>query len=240
VDAFCYEESLLALNHPAVEPDELEVEYFQRIDDAGKAAFAALTKNDRTKISHSERCDVARFLMSLQARLPENVKKLRDGADYHAKGLNTDIRIQSEMLKLGISETPSELFERLQNTTLSDRSMSIILRLTDNTKVGNSLINSLWEIVEVAPIDGQFVLSDRPLYRSESFDHPSCIWALPLRPNLIFLCTPDPAVMAQFRKMPKRKLVKMANYSALENTRKYVFTAQIGNFDWISKRLRPS
>ena len=189
--AFCYESDLLMFAHHKEGTDVLERKFFGDVDTRGALARERLLTDGRRSLNHEERCDFARFLLSLEARRPPIVRRLRDGSWNLADAIDNDPDIRREMKEQGLSSAPSE-FLKERGFSFADRALSNIQGLVDNQRVGDRLIDMQWRVVRLGPHDGTFVLSDRPLVRLNGYEHRDAAWFLPLSPRSAFYAVNGP------------------------------------------------
>ncbi len=231
--AFCHEIDLLTLEHHEKGRDVLECEYFGDVDSKGALARDRLVTDGPESLTHDERCDFARLLLSLEARRPPNVRRLRDGASYLAKEVDIDPDIQRTMEQLGLSGTASEFLTE-QGFSFEDRALSAIQKLVDNPQVGGTLINMRWRVKHLGPDDSTLVLSDRPLVRLKGYDHPDARWFLPLDPNSAFCAVNDPR---ELDKTPPHRFASLLNAVSAIQAEKYVFCVDHAHQQWLTSSL---
>ena len=232
--AFCFEIDLLAVNHHEGGRDVLERKFFGDIDTRGAIARDRLLTDGPTSLDNDRRCDFARLLLSLEARRPAVVDRLRDyGARYLTEAVDQDSEILREMETEGITVTPSEFLQQ-QGFSFEDRALSSIQQLIDNPRVGGKLINLPWRVVRLGPFDGSLVLSDRPLIRCYGYEPPSAAWFLPLSPKSAFCAVSQPG---KFDNATPRRLAKLLNVASAQQAEKFVFCVEDAHRRWLSKYL---
>ena|GEM_PF-1007642 len=239
LEAFCFKLDLLSLRAHKLGRDAIERVFFGEIDRKGAQARDLLLENGPAKLSSERRVDFARLLLSLEARRPATVKRVRtDGRDYFAKELNTDRQILAAMAEHGVVETPSDYVENVLGVSLEDKALAGIQRLIDNPAVGNVLINAHWDLKKLGLSDGSFVLSDRPLIRIHGYNSPGATWVLPLTPEVAFFAVNHAANLAKLRSVPAHRFAKETNKSSALQTECFVFSADLHHEVWLGKYLR--
>ena len=238
VSAFCHELDLLSLQTSFVPSDALENEFFGRVDDLGAKAVAKLMDYGPASLSAEERCDFGRLLLSLDARRPVRVATIkREGALYFESELDNDREILEAFERERIDEKPSEYVSNVGRVSLADRALLLIQQLVDNPTVGKVLINAHWRVFQLGRGDGSFLLSDRPLIRTEGYDRPKTVWALPLSPRTLFVASSSASVIESFERQAPLQLRKRINESSLNQVDRYVFMIDESNIPLVSKRL---
>lgn len=239
--SFCFQIDLLSLKAHNLGRGAIERLFFGEIDTKGAAACDVLLTDGAPKLSEDQRCDFARLLLSLDARRPAIVKRLRaEGTSYLAGELDSDPRIQTAMADLAIKEKPSSYVERELGWSLEDQALTVIQGLVDNPKVGKRLINAHWGVKWLGSFDGSFVLSDRPLIRIHAYDNPGAIWALPLTPKAVFIGANHHDNYERLMRTSASRFAKLTNLSSTAQTERFVFSTDMDHEKWLSKRLRRS
>jgi hypothetical protein len=237
VGAFCKELDLLSLKASGLRPDALEREFFGTVDDQGAKARDALLR-DGVLLDAGQRSDFARLLLSLDARRPPIVAKLRtEGAAHLRASVDLDEEVIAAMQAHGIIETPSSYLEAATGESLDDRALLMMQRLVDNPEVGRHLINAQCRVYSLSPRDGSFLLGDRPLIRLGGYSDPACIWALPLSPHAVFVAANAKRVIGSFDRAKGPALRKRVNESTMNQIDRYVFMADESNLPLVTKRL---
>ena len=200
VDGFCNRIDLLALKGRREGRAVLETRFFQTIDDKGGQALAALHAVGPEGLSADQRTDFARLLLSLEARRPVIVQRLREEASRYKKGFDEDPELQRAFAELGVTDSPSAYAENRLGWNFEDRALLLIQRLVDNPAVGGRLINASWYLKKLRPEHGSLMLSDRPLIRTHGADHPGATWVLPLGPSVAFVAANHPENTRRIKK----------------------------------------
>ncbi len=239
LNSFCCQLDLLSLHAHKLGPDAVERVFFGEIDRKGAEARDLLLEHGPVTLNAEQRSDFARLLLSLEARRPANVERIRkEGPEYFAKELDTDPQILAKMAKLGVLQTPSFYVEKVLGGSLEDRALVGTQRFVDNPKVGEILINAHWDLKKLGPYDDSFVLSDRPLIRINGYDSPGATWVLPLTTKVAFFAANHPTNFAKLRSVPGHRFAMETNKSSTSQAERFVFSADKNHEKWLSKYLR--
>jgi len=139
LDSFCFQLDLLTLKHHNLGRDAIECIFFGEVDTKGAIARNILLQSGPESLTDDQRCDFARLLLSLDARRPDTVEKLRERETQKYKaGLDSDPEILSAMADAGVAEIPSSYYERTKGVSLEDIGVAVIQRLVDNPKIGGA------------------------------------------------------------------------------------------------------
>lgn len=237
VGAFCKELDLLSLKASGLRPDALEREFFGAVDDRGAKARVALLR-DVASLDADQRGDFGRLLLSLDARRPPIVAKLRtEGAAQLRASVDLDDEVIAAMQDHGITQTPSVYFEEQTGESLDDRALLMMQRLVDNRQVGGRLINAQWRVCSLGPDDGTFLLGDRPLIRTGGYSSDDCVWALPLSPSVVFIAANTVRVAAKLDRASRSELRHRINESTMNQIDRYVFMTDGSNLSFVEERF---
>lgn len=236
--AFCKELDLLTLRAHPLGRDAIETRFFGEVDTKGAMVRDLLIEHGLGGLIGDQRCDFARLLLSLEARRPANVARLRgEVAVGLADGLDDDPDVLAALAAEGMTEPPSAFYERESGVAIGDKALTIIQRLVENPKVGGRLINGHWHVVRLGEFDGSLVLADRPLIRLRGYDHPGATWVLPLTPKAAFVAVNHEANLERIRRARPARFAKLTNVSSTNQSERYVFCADTSHERWLGKFL---
>jgi hypothetical protein len=240
LDSFCCQLDLLTLWGQGLARDAIERIFFGEIDTKGAVARDILTEHGPQRLTRDQRCDFARLLLSLDARRPSIVGRLRkEGKDHLVNALNADPEIQVAMARQGISETPASFVEDRLGCSLEDRALTVIQLMVDDPKVGGRLINAHWGMRKLNNKDGSLVLSDRPLIRIHGYDRPGATWVLPLATHTAFVACNDQKNLTKLMKLSGQRFIKATNTSSAMQAERFVFCVDQSHERWLGKYLKP-
>ncbi|QNT68360.1 hypothetical protein HQ394_02050 [Defluviicoccus vanus] len=218
--------------------DAIERLFFGEVDTKGAAIRDILVERGAEGLTGDQRCDFARLLLSLDARRPCNINKLRtDIAGSFETDLDADSEIRAAMAERGIDDIPSNYVKNQLGWSLEDRALTIIQRLVDNPHVGGRLINANWAVKRLAPRDGSLVLSDRPLIRIYGYDSPGATWVLPLTPHTAFIAANHEENLRRLLRLTGQRFAKAINVSSAKQADKFVFSIEESHERWIRNYL---
>jgi hypothetical protein len=240
LNSFCFQLDLLSLRQHQLGRDAIEKIFFGEIDTQGTKARDLLIEKGASALNGDQRCSFARLLLSLDARRPHMVDKIRAAKDWLADNLNSDSEVIAVAEAVGIKERPSEFLERHTGVLLEDRAIGLIQKLVDNPKVGGRLINSTWAVVRFKGSDETLILSDRPLIRFFGYEHENALWILPLEPHAAFVAANDAANVAKLNSLSTNRLAKQVNVASANQAESFVFSVSDSHRQWLPKYLRPA
>jgi hypothetical protein len=238
VGAFCKELDLLTINAQGLPPDALEKEFFGPVDAGGAAVTERLLKDGPDALTADERSDFARFLLSLEARYPEHVAKLKTEGAYALRNqLDYDPEVLQALAEPGEVRKPSAILEEDMRLDFASRALLVVQMWVENPKVGGRLVNAAWRVYHLRDSDGTLILGDRPLFRWRGFDHPDCFWLLPLTPTAVFVAANHAKTIHALNRATGLRLRKAANQNTIPQAARYVFVVDDSHNVFIEKNL---
>jgi hypothetical protein len=240
LDAFCVQLDLLTLKNHHLGRDAIERVFFSDVDTKGAIARDILLEQGPNSLTDVQRCDFARLLLSLDARRPENVKRLRtQGASDLVASLDASPEVRAALADHGIAEDPSAYAEVELGWDFEDRALAVIQGLVNNPKVGGRLINAYWAVRRLGRHDGSLVLADRPLIRIHGYESPGATWVLPLTPHAVFIACAHQDNCKRLMDLSDSRFVKEANKSSAAQADRFVFCTDTSHGTWLEKYLKP-
>ena len=238
LDAFCWQLGLLSLRAHRLGRDALERRFFGEIDDKGAVARDLLVVRGQVALSRDQRVEFARLLLSLETRRPTVAATIRDHEQPIREGLDSDPEVLQAAAEAGLTEKPSEYFERWTGVTLHDRLFAgMIQKLTDNAQVGGVLVAAHWTVKRLDPRDGTLVLGDRPLVRFYGYDRPGGTWIWPLTPHAAFVAVNDAANLNRIERSSSGKFLRWLNTHSARQAERFVFSVDDRDERWLPKHL---
>jgi hypothetical protein len=237
---FCWQLDLLILKGHNVSPDALEKRFFGHVDRLGAAARKLLLSGGVNALNGQQRCDFARLLLSLEARHPKNVARLRLEVAAWRTAIDQDPELRQLADEMGVRESISEYSEKTLRVSIEDRLMLVIQRLVDNAQIGPWLVNASWALRHLPADAGRLVLADRPLVRIHGATTPGATWALPLTPSTVFIACNHASNLESLMTVSSRRFLRRMNESSASQADRYVFSTDAADERWLKKRLKPS
>ena len=91
----------------------------------------------------------------------------------------------------GGPETIHEFVQLAMPAAAAMDAAEMMVDIIDNNRVGQTIINMKWILVDLPQSKYELLTSDRPLVRPVGFDHPQAYLALPLSPRKLWLASHD-------------------------------------------------
>ncbi|MBB3019536.1 hypothetical protein FHR70_002601 [Microvirga lupini] len=239
LDGFCCQINLLSLSALHLERDAIERIFFGQIDTKGAIARNALIELGPSGINEEQRLDFARLIISLEARRPTNVDMLRMGARSFIDLLDDNAEVRTHFEHQGISDRPSSYFEQMNGSTIEDKILTVVQRLTDSPRAYGPLIEAHWQLLRLGSGDGSLLLADRPLVRYGTITSEDGVWLLPLAPKIVFLVSRNREALNQVERMSRFQVCRNLNIQSALQAERFVFSTNAQDSKWLGKYLGP-
>jgi len=239
LNSFCCQLDLLSLRRHELGRDAIERQFFGRVDTLGAIARDILVTKGVNALDGGLRLDFARLVLSLEARRPMFVSKLRNLKGEITTMLDNDPEVIALANQSGITERPSEFYQRQTGVLLEDRALLMIQGMVDNPMVGGRLINAAWRIFRLGRSDETLILSDRPLIRFCAYDDQNAVWILPLNPRAMFVAANSAQNIGILDFYSANRLAKYVNKLSAKQTERFAFSITDSHGEWLEKYLGP-
>ncbi|MEQ9347935.1 MAG: DUF4238 domain-containing protein [Thalassospira sp.] len=232
---YCYGRDLLTLPDHPLGQDHLECGHFEEIDRLGSNAHLKLLSDGVEGVSREQKEEFVKFLLSLEARRPDVLSRIRtSGVAGIKQQLDDDVEIKSELARFGTDESPTQFYEKTVGSVENETVSTVVEYLTEDSIGLPAAMNSYWGIKKFSG-SLKLVLSDRPLIRHGVSGAKNSFWALPLSPDKLLILSPSDHVFHSLISRSPGELVRKANISSVSNCDRYVFGTSWYDQRWLKK-----
>ncbi len=237
--SFCCRYKLFAPTSKTLAPDLIEAGLFVPVDDMGAKARDKLLRDGVHSLSDKEKSHFIRLLLSLDARRPEWVRRLRQGGQVLKAALDNDVEVQEIARRVGLERPPSDWLEERRGLNFEDRALLLIQNLVDNPRLGAILMACHWRVRRFPSGSPELTLSDRPLIREGSTFGDGFRWLMPLAPDSLLCISPSSHVDRLFCDSSAKLVIHYTNAAGTLQADRWVFSCeQHSEASWLGKRLR--
>jgi Protein of unknown function (DUF4238) len=236
-----YEENLYALTMPAVagmERQAVEKYLLRRIDNLAAGVLRDLTATGLSCLTPEDRCDWARFLMSLRLRQPHIVQQLRIASSEHLEASLAER--PEEYDAVAEAGDPPILLQWTREKypgLIENFGMSFFHKLVDNKEVGGKILRMKWWLWDFSSEQHDLLLADQPCIFTKGIDNPDLVIALPIGPSKAFMATRTERVATLLRAQRPKDLLMRMNESSLNQARVRVYARDASPRRFICNRL---
>jgi hypothetical protein len=236
-----YEENLYALTMPVVagmEQQAVEKHLLRHIDDLAARVLRKLTTAGLAGLTLHDRCDWARFLMSLRLRQPRVIQQLRTESSEHLEVSLLEGPEEYEAVA-GAGDPPTLVDWTRKNYPglIENFGMSFFHKLVDNPKIGEKILRMRWWLWDFTREQKDLLLADQPCIFTKGIDDPDLVIALPIGPRKAFMATSTDRVATIMRRQRAKDLLMRMNESSLNQAHVRIYARDASPRRFIHNRL---
>jgi hypothetical protein len=173
-----------------MEQQAIESRVLKHIDTLASAVLRKLTTTGFTGLTWENRCDWARFLMSLRLRQPNIIQQLRtEAADYLEASLIARPEKYDAIAELGDPPTLVEWTNKNYPGLIENFGLTFFNRLVDDAEIGRKIVRMKWWLWHFTQEPHDLLLADHPCIFIKAMDAPDLVIALPIAPRRAFIAT---------------------------------------------------
>jgi hypothetical protein len=218
----------------------LETEFFKPVDTKAAEAHRILLAGGLNKLTHDQRCDWARFMMSMTLRSPFSLGEL-DNLVGQTLRSTMQLRDDAEFNALRKPDDPETLYDwtlKYHPEAIENAHKSFLPAMIDHEGLGQHLINMIWATVDVASAPHMLLTSDRPFNWSLGWKEPNAALAFPLSPDLVFVATNGRPQMDTVMRRRARDVVRIVNEETARLAVDFVIGCDASQLTFVERRLR--
>ena len=159
------EQDLYALSTPVtgLDPQIVETQLFQKIDDSAALALDTMLSEDLRGLTHQQRCSWVWFIMSLRTRTPEAVSLLdSQGLEHLHRALTERPEEYKAIAEPSDPRTLKEWTEVHLPGLMENFGKLSLDKVIGNSRVGDKILNMKWFLWDFSRQRNHLLLSDRP------------------------------------------------------------------------------
>lgn len=210
---------------PEADAHRVETAFMSPLDnDAARELRRMLAGDPRIRTSE-ERSAWTRFVISLLFRHPAAVETLK--AHF---GEMHGIAVEGVQ-----AENPGTVIT-LDPAYTSIAASNMLTDIIDNTRVGPTIFDMKWVVVDVTASKIPLMTSDRPVVMPLGLGHPDCHIALPISPTKLFIAAHTDR-FKQLRPGQETAVVKAINKAVVVQAQEYVWALDDSQLAFIEKHM---
>jgi len=215
----------------------LESDYLQQLDHKGVELQRRMVAGNLPS-SQEDRLTWTRFLMALLNRHPDDVEKLKAlhsvmWQQHEDEGLRNMRQQMAGYDPILIAANYIPAWRARQET----QRVQSLKRMMDYGAAGAIIDRGRWSVLDFFGVTGDFVLSDKPVFRTETFQKPGDFIALPLGPKHLFVAQPATGMSGLSEIQPSIALLNRINIALVGQAKKYVVAVDNAQQKWICETL---
>jgi hypothetical protein len=210
---------------PAHDAHRVETAFMSPLDnDAARELQRMLAGDPRIRTSE-ERSAWTRFVISLLFRHPAAVESLK----AHFQQMH-DVAVRGVE-----AESPGAVIT-LDPAVTSAAASNMLTEIIDNDRVGPTIFDMKWVVVDVSKSKLPLMTSDRPVVMPHGLDHPDCHIALPISPTKLFIAAHTDR-FKQLKPGQETVVVKAINKAVVAQAREFVWAVDDSQLAFVEKHM---
>lgn len=205
------------------DPEWLEREFFQRVDDAAARALCKLNATPPVPLTELEESMWSVFVRTLYHRNPSELRAYLERAVEHWK-IETPSAVEAALRRAGYgndiilnSVYNSATLRNVEDTVLED-----LPNVLMSARVGQFLNDLKKTIIDIPHHVFEFLISDAVPVRTNGLAVHAGHYALPLSPRRVLIAAAETTTLDFIKKMPPKKLVRAMNEQVVGLARHFV------------------
>lgn len=218
---------------------QVEQRFFKSVDTSASEALQLMEqRGNSVRWNSGLRSAWTRFILSLLLRCPEDLEIFRSG---WAKSLaSTDDVSEAAYVEArspGDPETFAEFMKRLPTATFEQTLFNLLMKLLDNPKVGQTINDMHWHVIDVPETAPALFTSDRPVILTGNLNHPRSHIALPIGPKKLFVAAKEIDFIQAISRTNLSSLAIECNRLVVGGAVKYVYAQNDGCLRFVQNRM---
>lgn len=217
----------------------LETDFFSPIDSKGAIAHRMLLDGRLNELTGDQRCDWARFMMSMTLRSPFSLGEVRRLADQTVREkLDVDDTEYNAIRRPGDPPTIYEWTLQRHPEVIENAYKNFLPAMIDHEDLGQHLINMTWATMAVPDAEHSLLTCDRPFNWANGWKDPKALLGFPLGPRLLFLATNGLPLLRAVMSNPQDRVVRQANEDVCRLAVDFVIGGDASQLGFVEERLR--
>lgn len=220
--------------------NRIEEVFMQQVDATAAELIKQLATDARSvAMNGPQRAILARFLLSLIMRNPEEIAKLkakiRAGWNDHLPGQEEVYR--NEIWRPGYPPTLSEYEALVAPHAAEQAALNIATNLMQHVNVRRFISQMNWAVLDVAMTGKSLMTSDRPVVMTNGFGRPDGHIVLPISPSKVLAASTIPQTIDWISQMPRAVLVRDLNRKVIGQAVREVFAIDPNQIERVQKYM---
>lgn len=224
---------------PPHEANYLETYFMQLTDDYASRALRIILAKTPWIFTDKERSGWSRFIVSLIARNPESIERLKAAGEalFHdaLPAIETDYAIRRRPTD---PPTYADFTKQHSPNPAGRAGARLIQRVIDDPQLGNWINQMRWMVLRAERPKNILLTSDRPLVMTNGLAHENAQIILPISPHHVFVATNNAKTENYIRDVMYRKqMVEQINDRVAKQSYRYVYGFSDAQLTFVSARL---
>ena len=210
---------------PEDQSHHVETAFMSPLDNDAARELQRMLAGDRRIRTSEERSAWTRFVISLLFRHPAAVESLK--AHFG--------QMHSVAVRGVEAEFPGSVIT-LDPAVTSVAASNMLTEIIDNDRVGPTIFDMMWVVVDVSKSKHPLMTSDRPVVMPLGLGDPDCHIALPISPTKLFIAAHTDR-FKQLKPGQETTVVKAINKAVVAQAREFVWAVDDSQLTFVEKHM---
>jgi hypothetical protein len=214
----------------------LETNFMKPLDTRASIALNLLLSGQEHDVA--QRSDWTRYVMSRMFRHPFAVNFVNDHfRRMWGEGVDGLAAKYLEKRDPDGPATIQEFVDQAMPAAAAIDAAGMMVDIIDNDRVGPTIFNLKWILVDIPQSRYELLTSDRPLVRPVGFDHPQAYLALPLSPRKLWLASHTGYFARNLKNVDQTMVAREINKVVVSQAREFVWGTDASQLSFTRKYM---
>ncbi|UPJ55534.1 DUF4238 domain-containing protein [Bradyrhizobium sp. 192] len=209
---------------PEEHSQHLEVHFMSPLDNGAARALERIEAGDTMDWSADERSEWVRFVIGFLFRHPASVALIKKHfADMFQGAIEALERHYDEVRGPNDPATFAEAYAQSNPAAAEIHATNMIAELIDNDRLGPTIFDMRWAVLEMKRSKFSVLTSDRPIYLPVPLGRPDAYILLPISPTKYFVAARQHPTIKALNQLDRTTLVREVNTALVQQAREFVW-----------------
>ncbi|WP_316194120.1 DUF4238 domain-containing protein [Bradyrhizobium sp. SZCCHNRI3052] len=209
---------------PEEHSQHLEVHFMSPLDNGAAKALERIEAGDTMDWTAEERSEWVRFIIGFLFRHPASIALIKKHfADVFEGAIEALERHYDEVRGPNDPATFAEAYAQSNPAAAEIHATNMIAELIDNDRLGPTIFEMQWAVLDMTRAKFSVLTSDRPLYMPLPLGRPDAYILLPISPTKYFIAARQRATIEALKKLNPTKVVREVNTAIVQQAREFVW-----------------
>jgi len=223
---------------PEEHSQHLEVHFMSPLDNGASKALERMEAGDVIDWPADERSNWVRFAVGFFFRNPANVALIKTHiANIFSAATEALERNYDEVRGPNDPSTFAEVYANRNPAGAEIHATNFIAELIDNDRLGPTIFDMHWAVLDMKRSKFSVLTSDRPLYMPLPLGKPDAYILLPLSPTRYFVATRQRQTIAALNNIDRTTFVREVNTAVVQQAREFVWARDDAQREFVTKHF---
>ena len=223
---------------PEEHSQHLEVHFMSPLDNGAAKALERIEANDTMNWPAEERSNWVRFVVGFFFRHPASIAMVKNHiANVFNVAVEALERNYDEIRGPNDPETFAEAYANHNPACAEIHATNFIAELIDNDRLGRTIFDMHWAVLDMTRSKFSILASDRPIYMPLPLDRPDAHILLPISPTKCFVAVRKRETIAQINALDRTTVVREVNTAIVQQAREFVWSRDDSQKGFVEKHF---